>query len=62
MILEGDKVKCLHGDIDRGAGKGCVGYVDGFARFSTYHPREVYVKGEGWSGWFWLSSVEKVDA
>ncbi len=63
-ICEGDKVKCKRGSIDRNIGEGEVGYVTGFARFSSYHGREVCVQSapshvdSKWSGWFWLSDVE----
>lgn len=64
-IEEGSKVKCLAGNIDRGLGAGEVGYVTGFARFSSYHPREVWVSDNpdglppraAWCGWFWESAV-----
>lgn len=68
MVKEGDKVVCVRGNIDRGAGAGEVGYVTGFARLSQYHPREVFVSpnhpesGERssatWGGWFWERDVQ----
>lgn len=75
-IQEGDKVRCLADNIDRrGLGKGEIGYVTGFSRFSQYHGREVYVSKHpdgcyapdgtydtaAWCGWYWLSDVEKID-
>jgi len=60
----GDKVRCVRGSIDARLGAGEVGYVTGFARLSSYHPREVYVSNvDGtpsapWCGWFWLSDAE----
>jgi hypothetical protein len=65
-IVEGAKVRCKRGSIDRDVGAGEVGYVTGFARFSSYHAREVCVQSHPshinskWSGWFWLSDVEPV--
>ena len=66
-IVEGAKVRCKRGSIDRDVGAGEVGYVTGFARFSSYHGREVCVQSapshvdSKWSGWFWLSDVELAD-
>lgn len=68
IIQEGDKVRCKRPSIDKQLGEGKVGYVTGFARFSSYHGREVYVSShpddrynqEDWCGWFWLIDVEKV--
>lgn len=65
-IEEGSQVRCLAGNIDRGIGAGEVGYVAGFARLSSYHPREVFVSDNSdglsprapWCGWFWESAVE----
>jgi hypothetical protein len=67
-IQEGDKVLCKRGSIDKNRGEGKAGYVTGFARFSSYHGREVYVSShpdnrwdqDDWCGWFWLCDVEKV--
>ena len=66
-ISHGDKVRCKRGSIDRDVGAGEIGYVTGFARFSSYHAREVMVQSapshvdSKWSGWFWLSDVELAD-
>lgn len=64
----GDRVHCIAGNIDKGRGVGAVGYITGFARFSSYHPREVFVsdRPEGnsdqqWCGWFWESSVKRLE-
>lgn len=68
-IHEGDKVLCKRGNIDKDRGAGLVGTAEGFARFSSYHGREVFVRfGAGcWEphpadGWFWLCDVEPVQA
>lgn len=65
-IQEGDKVRCKRGNIDKNAGAGLVGTVGGFARFSSYHGREVMVRFGATkfdphpaNGWFWLSDVER---
>lgn len=67
-IHEGDKVLCKRGSIDKDKGAGLIGTAEGFARFSSHHGREVFVRfgarcGEGElheaDGWFWLSDVEK---
>lgn len=66
MVKHGDKVRCLAGSIDRNRGAGEVGYVTGFARLSSYHPREVFVSSDpnvgapssAWNGWFWESDVQ----
>ena len=43
-ISEGAKVTCRRGNIDKNLGAGEVGYVTGFARFSSYPwPRSVCV-------------------
>lgn len=56
----GDKVICIHGDIDGKRLKYDEGTVGGFARFSSYHSREVWVSFKDGSGaWFWESSLEK---
>lgn len=66
-ISEGDRVRCRSGNIDNGLGLGLIGTAEGFARFSKYHGREVYVRfgprlGEGEphpaDGWFWVANVE----
>lgn len=63
-ITEGARVRCKRGSIDRNIGEGEIGYVTGFARFSSYHGREVAVQSapshvdSKWFGWFWLSDVE----
>ncbi len=66
-MKRGDKVKCLTGNIDKNIGAGEIGFITGFARFSSYHAREVFIsdKPEGnstapWCGWFWLTAIEKV--
>ena len=68
-INEGDRVRCLQGSIDKNIGAGLVGVVEGFARFSSYHGREVLIRfgPKAWEGephpadgWFWLSTVEPV--
>ncbi len=61
-LNEDDTVECLAGNIDRDQHKGAVGTVSGFARFSSYHAREVAVKdADGKSlGWFWTRDVKKV--
>lgn len=65
-VQEGERVRCLQGNIDKNLGAGLIGTVEGFARFSPYHGREVMVRfGQGAphpaDGWFWLSTVEPVD-
>lgn len=67
-VKEGDKVFCKRGNIDKNVGAGLVGRAGGFARFSQYHGREVFVRfGETphdyhpANGWFWLSDVEPVE-
>jgi hypothetical protein len=63
-IQEGDRVRCRQGNIDKNLGAGLIGTAGGFARFSSYHGREVMVRfgqdGEHHpaDGWFWLSTVE----
>lgn len=66
-IREGDKVRCKRGNIDKDRGAGLTGTAEGFARFSSYHGREVLVRfGSGKcdphpaDGWFWLIDVEPV--
>lgn len=65
-IQEGDKVRCKRGNIDKNAGEGLVGTVEGFARFSKYHGREAMVRfGDRLechpaNGWFWLADLEPV--
>ena len=67
-MIEGTRVKCLRGSIDRGRGNGETGEVTGLTRLSSYHPREAYVKldrGEeiGYAGgWFWVSDLEEIPA
>lgn len=66
-IETGSRVRCLHGSIDKNLGAGMIGVAGGFARFSSYHPREVMVRfGQGEphpaDGWFWVSSVEPAPA
>jgi hypothetical protein len=62
-IREGDRVRCRQGNIDKNLGAGLIGVAGGFARFSSYHAREVMVRfGNGEphpaDGWFWLTTVE----
>jgi hypothetical protein len=58
-IKEGDKVRCLKGDIDHNKHKGKTGVINGFARFSAYHSREAHVKfTDGSSAYFWIYNVE----
>lgn len=60
-IEQGSKVKCVAGSIDQNLKKDTIGYVRGFARFSSYHPREAYVAFEDGSAyWFWMSDLEMV--
>ena len=69
QINEGDRVLCKRGNIDKDRGAGRVGIAEGFARFSKYHGREVFVRfgtqtwGDGADpddGWFWLNDVQPV--
>jgi len=58
-MQHGDTVRCLSGDIDRNRHDGETGKVQGFARLSPYHPREVSVRfPDGSTAWFWVSNVE----
>lgn len=66
-IKEGDRVLCRRGNIEKDLGAGLIGTVEGFARFSLYHGREVLVRfgPKPWEGtphpadgWFWLIHVE----
>lgn len=62
-IHEGDKVRCKRGNIEKNLGQGLVGTVKGFARYSPYHGREVFVDfghSHPANGWFWLCHVEPV--
>jgi len=59
-IQVGSKVRCLSGDIDKDSGKGEIGIVEGFARFSNYHELEARVCVNGCREWFWLSSLERL--
>lgn len=63
-LREGDRVRCKRGNIDKNLGEGLVGTVKGFARFGTYHGREVAVDFGDYlhpaNGWFWLCDVEPV--
>ena len=57
-LKEGDTVRCTAGDIARNEHAGAIGTVEGFARFSVYHSREVWVQfGEGIGAWFWERDV-----
>lgn len=63
----GDKVHCLAGNIDSKRYVGAVGYIDGFATFSKYHPREAVIysepNGRGeYMGWFWVSDLKQMGA
>jgi hypothetical protein len=58
QLQPGDKVTTLEGCIDRNQHSGASGVVKGFTRFSSYHPREVWVEFEPYKGaWFWERSV-----
>ena len=68
-MQEGDKVLCKRGNIDKNAGAGLVGIIEGFARFSAHHGREAFVRfgPRAWEGapheadgWFWLSDLDPV--
>lgn len=60
-MTEGDKVRCITPSIDREIGESAVGVVDGFARLSSYHPREVMVRfSDGAADWFWMRDLEIV--
>lgn len=56
-LAAGDLVVCLANSIDRPFGKGVTGRISGFARLSSYHPREVWVDGVGW---LWECDVARV--
>lgn len=57
-MLEGTKVRCNAASIDRRIGKGEQGTVGGFARLSSYHPREAMVHfPDGRSDWFWVRDL-----
>jgi len=57
-LIEGDEVCCNAASIDRKIGEGMSAMVTGFARFSSYHPREAMVRFEnGDSDWFWLRDL-----
>lgn len=63
-IQENDRVRCLHEGIDNGLGEDMIGRVTGFARYSSYHEREAFVKfGEGHpaNGWFWVADLERLE-
>ena len=60
-IKEGDTVRCTSGSIDKGAGKGAIGRVTGFARLSAYHAREAFIQFDDQpenNGWFWVRDLE----
>ena len=62
IIEKGAKVRTLQGDIDYRTHAGAEGVVEAFSRFSLQHPREARVRfPDGSSGWFWLSSLERVE-
>lgn len=62
-IEVGSKVVTLESDIDGGRYAGKVGVVEGFLRFSKYHPREVIVRfPDGRSAYFWAGRVALADA
>jgi len=59
-IQAGNTVRCLANSIDKQVGKDAVGRVTGFARFSSYHPREAFVTFDekpADSGWFWVRDL-----
>lgn len=57
-LVEGTRVYCTCPSIDRRIGDGEAGVVVGFARFSSYHGREVLVRlDNGGSDYFWLRDV-----
>lgn len=61
QLQPGDKVTTLEGCTDRNQHSGASGVVKGFTRFSSYHPREVWVEFEAGKGaWFWERSVRAV--
>ncbi len=53
----GSKVRTVHGSIDGNQHADAIGVVEGFARLSSYHPREVFVKFPDGGAWFWLAGV-----
>lgn len=59
-LTHGDIVTTPTASIDGRKATG-LGRVDGFARFSAYHPREVSVTAldGSWSAWFWERDVAK---
>lgn len=59
QLQPGDRVQLRAGDIDHNKHMGDVGIVQGFVRFSSYHPREVSVKAldGSWAAYFWLADV-----
>lgn len=70
-IRQGDRVRCLRGNIDKNIGEGLIGIVEGFSRFSAYHGREAFVRFDDVevdglrtsnpaNGWFWVNNVERV--
>lgn len=62
VFHHGDRVVCLRGDIDRQRHVNEIGVISGFARLSTYHPREASVRFEdGSAAYFWLRDLEKVE-
>lgn len=60
MIEEGTTVRCAARSIDLQIGEGEIGVVSGFARLSSYHPREAMVRfSNGRSDWFWVRDLEE---
>lgn len=69
-LIEGDKVITNAVSIDGKIAADQIGYVHGFARFSKYHAREVWVSSHSeenrldaiWGGWFWERDISPLDA
>ncbi len=62
-IKAGDKVLCLGASIDKQIGLEKVGTVGGFARLSSYHPREAMVRfDDGIADWFWCRDLQLIEA
>jgi hypothetical protein len=57
----GNQVRTLAGSIDERRWQGHTGRIQGFARLSSYHPREAFVTGETdgvpWGGYFWVCDL-----
>lgn len=57
-LLTGDTVLCMANGIDSARGNGAEGTIEGFARFSPYHPREAHVRlADGSTMWFWIGDL-----